>query len=97
MTEHYEMPHRFADYCPHAGVGKACAPCRRAFGEVYRLAHIDFQTQVQASIDDAVVKLQAAAWDEGAQAAGKALGRMFRNEGAYIEPANPYRPLGEVA
>lgn len=90
MTEHYEMPHRFADLCPHAGVGKACAPCRRAFDEVYRLAHIDFQTQVQTSIDDAMVKLQATAWDEGA---------AYVNAPFGVEPGmrNPYRPQGEVA
>ena len=31
MTDHYEMPHRRADECPHAGVGKACRPCRERF------------------------------------------------------------------
>lgn len=97
MTEHYEMPHRFADLCPHAGVGKACAPCRRAFAEVYRLAHIDFQTQLQSSIDDAMVKLQAAAWDEGHTAGSMSLGAAILHGSAYEEQANPYRPLGEVA
>ena len=28
MTDHYEMPHPRADECTHAGVGKACRPCR---------------------------------------------------------------------
>ena len=31
MTDHYEMPHARADECPHAGVGKACRPCRDRF------------------------------------------------------------------
>ncbi len=31
MTDHYEMPHARADECPHAGVGKACRPCRELF------------------------------------------------------------------
>ena len=31
MSEYYEMPHERADECPHAGVGKACAPCRWRF------------------------------------------------------------------
>ena len=33
MTDYYEMPHRKADECPHAGVGKACRPCRDRFEE----------------------------------------------------------------
>ena len=28
MTDHWEYPSPFADLCPHAGVGKACKPCR---------------------------------------------------------------------
>ena len=28
MTDHYEMPHPNADACQHAGLGKACRPCR---------------------------------------------------------------------
>lgn len=31
MTDHYEMPHHRADECSHAGVGKACRPCRARF------------------------------------------------------------------
>lgn len=31
MIDHYEMPHPMADHCPHAGVGKACRPCRQKF------------------------------------------------------------------
>ena len=33
----YEMPHRLADCCPHAGVGKACAPCRAEFARIARI------------------------------------------------------------
>lgn len=29
-ADHYEMPHANADNCEHAGVGKACRPCRNA-------------------------------------------------------------------
>lgn len=29
--DHYEMPHARADECPHAGMGKACRPCRDRF------------------------------------------------------------------
>ena len=31
MTDRYEMPHPRADECRHAGVGKACRPCRDRF------------------------------------------------------------------
>lgn len=31
MIDRYEMPHVRADECPHAGVGKACGPCRELF------------------------------------------------------------------
>lgn len=30
-TYHDEMPHHLADFCEHAGVGKACRRCRRKF------------------------------------------------------------------
>lgn len=41
-TERYEMPHPLADQCAHAGVGKACKPCRE------RLAFIE-AARVEAS------------------------------------------------
>lgn len=70
MNQMNDLPHRFADHCPHAGMDKACPSCRRAFGEVYRLAHIDFQEQTQAPLDASIREVQANAWDEGRASAG---------------------------
>ena len=37
MTDHYEMPHPDADACAHAGVGKACRPCREVLDNLHRI------------------------------------------------------------
>ena len=37
MTDHYEMPHPDADACSHAGVGKACRPCREVLDNLHRI------------------------------------------------------------
>lgn len=34
MRDFYEMPHPLADFCEHAGVRKACRPCRKRFDQV---------------------------------------------------------------
>ena len=38
MTDHYEMPHPDADACAHAGVGKACRPCREVLDNLHRIS-----------------------------------------------------------
>lgn len=40
-TRFDEMSHHLADYCDHAGVGKACRACRRRFDAASRWA-IDY-------------------------------------------------------
>ena len=37
MIDHYEMPHPDADACDHAGVGKACRPCREVLDNLHRI------------------------------------------------------------
>lgn len=86
MNQMNDLPHRFADHCPHAGMDKACPSCRRAFGEVYRLAHIDFQEQTQATLDASIREVQANAWDEDRASAGIMLPTRPPQQ-----PANPYR------
>lgn len=34
MRDFYEMYHPLADFCEHAGVRKACRPCRQRFDKV---------------------------------------------------------------
>ena len=38
MTDHYEMSHPDADACAHAGVGKACRPCREVLDNLHRIS-----------------------------------------------------------
>ena len=38
MTDHYEMSHPDADACSHAGVGKACRPCREVLDNLHRIS-----------------------------------------------------------
>ena len=38
MPDHYEMPHPDADACAHAGVGKACRPCREVLDNLHRIS-----------------------------------------------------------
>ena len=37
MSDHYEMPHPDADACQHAGLGKACRPCREVLDNLHRI------------------------------------------------------------
>lgn len=69
----------------------------REYWKGWRDAIAAVNEQAGPGMAETVREARENAWDEGAQAAGGALGRMFRNEGAYIEPTNPYRPTGEVA
>ena len=56
MTDHYEMPHPDADACAHAGVGKACRPCREVLDNLHRINLRD--TPVGRA-------LMAEGWEEG--------------------------------
>ena len=55
MTDHYEMPHPRADECTHAGVGKACRPCRD------RLALLDAPAPAPSVVPEAAVEAGARA------------------------------------
>ena len=55
MTDHYEMPHPRADECTHAGVGKACRPCRDL------LALLDAPAPAPSVVPEAAVEAAASA------------------------------------
>lgn len=55
-TRFDEMSHHLADYCDHAGVGKACRACRRRFDVASQWTR-DYLTQ-QEPTDDEVQAFQ---------------------------------------
>ena len=80
MTDHYEMPHPDADACAHAGVGKACRPCREVLDNLHRISLRD-TTAGRA--------LMAEAWDQGAEAGERDYATALDPDHECIP--NPYR------
>lgn len=83
MTDHYETPHPDADACQHAGVGKACRPCREVLDNLHRI-NIYHVKKVR--------ELRAEAWDRCSD------DFFFLNGGkdpdftaGYLKMRNPYR------
>lgn len=59
MTERYEATHPLADYCQHAGVGKACRPCRTL---AERAATASLESLVQQTEQDMRSLASESAW-----------------------------------
>ena len=78
MTDHYEMPHPDADACAHAGVGKACRPCREVLDNLHRINLRD---------TPAGRALMAEAWDQGV--ADNERGWQHVYAGHDIDPDDP--------
>ena len=81
MTDCCEMPHPDADACAHAGVGKACLPCREVLDNLHRINLRD---------TPAVRSLMAEGWDaliESMSASGEFHDVDLRT----MERLNPYR------
>ena len=81
MTDHYEMPHPDADACAHAGVGKACRPCREVLDNLHRISLRD---------TPAGRELMAEGWDaliESMSASGEFHDVDLRT----MQRLNPYR------
>ena len=86
MPDHYEMPHPDADACVHAGVGKACLPCREVLDNLHRI-------NLRDTGDGRALKAEG--WHEGAMAEADAMNRLTpgarRIMDLMVRSTNPYR------
>ena len=83
MIDHYEMPHPDADACPHAGVGKACRPCREVLDNLHR---------INLRGTPAGKQLLAEGWDRGWDSGHGDTVAHDDGVSPFSVSINPYRP-----